>query len=34
MKDLKDAIYEVSKPSLKAAKFENIPGKVLYNELV
>ena len=34
MKDLKDAIYEASKPSLKAAKFENIPGKVLYNELV
>lgn len=34
MKDLKDAIYEASKPQLKAAKFENIPGKVLYNELV
>lgn len=34
MKDLKDAIYEASKPQLKAAKFENIPGKDLYSELV
>ena len=33
MKDLKDAIYEASK-QLKAAKFENIPGKDLYSELV
>ena len=34
MKDLKDAIYEASKKPLQFAKFENIPGKVLYNELV
>lgn len=34
MKDLKDIIYESSKSSLKAAKFENIPGKDLYSELV
>ena len=33
MKDLKDAIYEASK-QLKAAKFENIPAKDLYSELV
>ena len=34
MKDLKDAIYEASKKPLQFAKFEKIPGKVLYNELV
>lgn len=34
MKDLRYTIYEASKPSLKAVKFENIPGKDLYSELV
>lgn len=34
MKDLRDTIYESSKQSLKAAKFEGIPGKELYKELI
>ena len=34
MKNLIETIHEASKPSLKAVKFENIPGKDLYNELV